>query len=98
MFYLRIDIAKNTHVASLVDERGKIIFKAHSFSNTSDGAATLLEKITPYAAVLEIGMETTGHVIDPTIVGEIGDINRFSSGAKLVAYSEIDTSVSQSGE
>ena len=27
MFYLGIDIAKNTHVASLMDEKGKTIFK-----------------------------------------------------------------------
>lgn len=61
MFYLGIDIGKNTHVASLMDEKAKIIFKGHSFSNTSDGAATLLEKITPYTSELEIGMEATGH-------------------------------------
>ena len=61
MFYLGIDIGKNTHVASLMDEKAKIVFKAHSFSNTSEGAATLLEKITPYASELEIGMEATGH-------------------------------------
>lgn len=61
MFYLGIDIGKNTHVASLVDENAKVIFKAHSFSNTSDGAASLLVKIIPYAVELEIGMEATGH-------------------------------------
>lgn len=61
MFYLGIDIGKNTHVASLLDEKAKIIFKAHTFSNTSDGAATLLKKINPYATKLEIGMEATGH-------------------------------------
>jgi len=61
MFYLGIDIGKNTHVASLMDEKAKLIFKAHSFSNTSDGATTLLEKIAPYATELEIGMEATGH-------------------------------------
>ena len=60
MFYLGIDIKKNTNVASLMDEKAKIIFKAHSFSNTYDGAATLLEKISPYASELEIGMEVTG--------------------------------------
>lgn len=61
MFYLGIDIGKNTHVASLMDDKAKVIFKAHSFSNTSDGAATLLEKIAPYSSELEIGMEATGH-------------------------------------
>ena len=61
MFYLGIDIGKNTHVASLMDEKAKVIFKAHSFSNASDGVATLLDKILPYAAELEIDMEATGH-------------------------------------
>lgn len=61
MFYLGIDIGKNTHVASLMDDKAKVIFKAHSFSNSSDGAATLLSKIAPYVAELEIGMEATGH-------------------------------------
>ncbi|HCJ58633.1 MAG TPA: hypothetical protein DHV55_15675 [Clostridiaceae bacterium] len=178
----------------------KVIFKAYSFSNTSDGAAGLMEKIQPFQSELEIGMEATGHywlslysflaeqrfvihVINPiqtdgwrkgteirkrktdiidsvliayfirygefletsladedtmslrnltrfrnylvssigdlkrkainspittipgigdaiaaTILGEIGDINRFSSGAKLVAYAGIDAEISQSGE
>jgi transposase len=37
-------------------------------------------------------------VTGATILGEIGDIERFSSPAKLVAYAGIDASVSQSGE
>lgn len=61
MFYLGIDIGKNTHVASLLDEKAKVIFKAHCFSNTSLGASSLLEKILPYSCQLEIGMEATGH-------------------------------------
>lgn len=61
MFYLGIDIGKNTHVASLMDDKAKVIFKALSFSNTSDGAAKLLEKIASYSSNLEIGMEATGH-------------------------------------
>lgn len=39
-----------------------------------------------------------GTVTGATILGEIGDTNRFSSGAKLVAYAGIDASISQSGE
>ena len=31
MFYLGIDIGKNTHVASLIDDKKKVIFKAFSF-------------------------------------------------------------------
>ncbi|MCC5429163.1 IS110 family transposase [Clostridium botulinum] len=36
MFYLGIDIGKNTHVASLIDEKAKVIFKAFSFSNSTE--------------------------------------------------------------
>ena len=61
MFYLGIDIGKNTHVASLMDEKAKVIFKAFSFSNSSDGAASLMNKIQPFQSELEIGMEATGH-------------------------------------
>ena len=61
MFYLGIDIGKNTHVASHMDEKLNVIFKAPSFSNTSEGAATLLQRITPYRSELEIRMEATGH-------------------------------------
>lgn len=61
MFYLGIDIGKNTHVASLMDEKAKIVFKAFSFSNTSEGANALLQKILPFKQNLEIGMEATGH-------------------------------------
>ena len=62
MFYLGIDIGKNTHVASLIDEKAKIIFKAVSFSNTTAGAVSLLDKLAPYSTNdVEIGMEATGH-------------------------------------
>lgn len=61
MFFLGIDIGKNTHVASLLDEKAKIIFKAYSFANTLDAAEALLVKLEPYKDSLEIGMEATGH-------------------------------------
>ena len=60
MFYLGIDIGKNTHVASLIDDKKKVIFKAFSFSNSIDGANSLLEKLSPFIQSLEIGMEATG--------------------------------------
>lgn len=61
MFYLGIDIGKNTHVASLMDDKAKVMFKGFSFPNSSAGAASLLEKLQPYISDLEIGMEATGH-------------------------------------
>lgn len=64
MLYLGIDIGKNNHVASLIDDKGKALFKAFSFSNTVDGGEGLLSKLSnfiPSASDIEIGMEATGH-------------------------------------
>lgn len=64
MHYLGIDIGKNTHVASLMDENGKTLFKAFSFSNTTSGGESLLNILNDFIsspADIEIGMEATGH-------------------------------------
>lgn len=64
MLYLGIDIGKRNHIASLIDENSKVLFKAFSFSNTLDGANSLLEKLSIYINAqsdVEIGMEATGH-------------------------------------
>ena len=63
MFYLGIDIAKNTHVASLIDEKGKNIFKGFSFSNSTDGGKSLLEIIKKHVdfSDVTVGVEATGH-------------------------------------
>lgn len=64
MFYLGIDIGKNTHVASLLDNSSKPLFKAFSFSNTTEGANSLIEKLFAYInepSEVLIGMEATGH-------------------------------------
>ena len=64
MLYLGIDIGKNNHVASLINEKGKIIFKAFSFSNTTDGGESLITKLNNFITSVndvEIGMEPTGH-------------------------------------
>ena len=54
----------------------------------------LLEKIkTSIITIPGIG-NSTGAII----LSEVGDINRFSSGAKLVAYAGKDASVFRSGE
>ena len=64
MLYLGIDIGKNTHVASLINESAKPLFKAFSFSNTTEGANSLIEKLSAHISSpseIEIGMEATGH-------------------------------------
>jgi len=62
MLYLGIDVGKRNHVASLMDETVKLLFKAFSFSNTTDGANSLLEKLSAHTdkSNVEIGMEATG--------------------------------------
>lgn len=64
MLYLGIDIAKNNHIASLLDANAKPVFKAFSFSNTTDGGNSLIDKLNKYirhVSGVEIGMEATGH-------------------------------------
>ena len=62
MFFLGIDIAKHNHVASLIDDNGNSIFKAYSFSNSSNGADSLIDKLKKYSTDdIIIGMEATGH-------------------------------------
>lgn len=64
MFYLGIDIGKNNHVASMLNDEGKIVFKAFSFSNTTEGGESLYKRILEASSdvsKVEIGMEATGH-------------------------------------
>lgn len=48
----------------MMDDTGKVVFKAFSFPNTSDGGNALFSKLTSYSlkpSDFEIGMEATGH-------------------------------------
>ncbi len=64
MFFLGIDIGKNNHVASMIDESGKVVFKAFSFANTTDGGESLLLKLEKHdvnIGNIAVGLEATGH-------------------------------------
>lgn len=64
MLYLGIDVGKHTHVASLIDDNAKLLFKAFSFGNTTEGGESLIAKLAshvPSVSEVEIGMEATGH-------------------------------------
>jgi transposase len=64
LLYLGIDVAKNNHVATLIDSQSKLLFAGFSFANTTEGGESLLAKLSghiQYAADVEIGMEATGH-------------------------------------
>lgn len=64
MYFLGIDIGKRTHVASLMSEKGTVLFKAFSFSNSSEGGKSLMVQVNKFVESLnelEVGMEATGH-------------------------------------
>lgn len=64
MLFVGIDIGKNNHVASMMDENGKVVLKAFSFPNTTDGGNALFSKLSSYSSNpsdFEIGMEATDH-------------------------------------
>lgn len=64
MYYLGIDIGKNNHVASLLDDGGSPVFKAFSFTNTTDGGESLIKKLLSVCndvSIFDVGMEATGH-------------------------------------
>ena len=69
MLYLGIDIAKNSHVATLIDSQSKVLFKGFSFSNTTFGADGLVEKlclatkstVDDITQSTAVGLEATGH-------------------------------------
>ena len=50
MFYLGIDIGKFSSVATLIDEKGTIVDKSLKFSNSIDGANSLLNLINSYVS------------------------------------------------
>jgi transposase len=61
MYYLGVDIAKNSHVASLIDEVGKVIIRAVKFENSALGVDKLLGCISKNAEEVAVSMEATGH-------------------------------------
>lgn len=46
MLFVGIDIGKNNPVASMLDENGKVVFKAFSFSNPTDGGVSEVHHIS----------------------------------------------------
>jgi transposase len=66
MYYLGIDIAKNNHVASLIDSNGKVVIKTIKFSNNNEGYEKLVSLVLdaiPNANKddVVVAMEATGH-------------------------------------
>jgi len=64
MYYIGVDIAKNTHEAGILDEAGDRLGDSLSFTNTESGFAKLVARLAkagvdPGNSV--VGMEATGH-------------------------------------
>lgn len=62
MFFVGIDIAKNTHWASCMSSDGEIIFQPFSFSNDNSGFQKFISKLTSLdKEKILIGLESTAH-------------------------------------
>jgi transposase len=61
MLYCGIDVAKYKHAALILDEKGKVLKPAFSFSNDRQGFDQLLGLLAAFPEPVTIGMEATGH-------------------------------------
>ena len=64
MFFVGIDIAKNSHEAAVIDESGSIVVKPFKFPNSLNGFEKFLAAIKGVSddfTQFEFGMEATGH-------------------------------------
>jgi len=63
MYYVGIDIAKQTHYAAVMNSNGEILVSPFSFSNNHNDFQLLLEQLSkfPKAEIL-VGMESTAPV------------------------------------
>ncbi|MGN0106654.1 MAG: IS110 family transposase, partial [Hominilimicola sp.] len=62
MFYVGIDIAKQTHYAAVMNSDGEILVNPFPFSNNHNGFQLLLDKLSQFPKdEFLIGMESTAH-------------------------------------
>ena len=64
MFFVGIDIAKNSHEAAVIDESGNVVVKPFKFPNSLGGFEKFLAAVKGVSEDLsqfEFGMEATGH-------------------------------------
>jgi transposase len=64
MLICGIDIGKNNHEVSIIDQQGRLLAKSLRFANSTQGGKLLLDYIythNPEKDVVIVGMEATGH-------------------------------------
>ena len=86
MFYVGIDIAKNTHYASMMSHDGQLLIQPFSFNNDIDGFNSLLSSLNGYnKEKLIIGLESTAHYAENLISF------LFDKGFKIAIINPIQT-------
>lgn len=65
MIYIGIDVAKFSHVASVINSDGKVLIEPFSFNNSNEGFNFFISKISSFNVEdCLIGLEATGHYSD----------------------------------
>lgn len=89
-----ITFAKNSFTFQLRALIEQISFIEQQVKETEEEISTLMEKLnSPITTITGIG-----NVTGAAIISEIGDISKFDSPRKLVAFAGLDATVTQSGE
>ena len=89
-----IKFAKDAFSFQIKQMISQIVFIENQLSELEKEIALLLSKTNQVITSI-IGI---GNVLGAIIIGEIGDISRFESASKLVAFAGLDVKVNQSGQ
>lgn len=91
---LGITVASDAFAFQLKQILSQISFIENQVAELDEQIAVYMEKTDSFITTIP----GIGPVLGAVILGEIGDISRFSTPAKLVAYAGLDASVKQSGD
>jgi transposase len=64
LYYISIDIAKNNHEESIIDENGSLLSESISFPNSQSACEKLFKLLTKFGVTKDncvIGLEAIGH-------------------------------------
>lgn len=86
MIFVGIDVAKDTHYATVSDDSGAVLVKPFAFQNNAEGFCLLLKKLSEFdRSKLLIGLESTG------IYSENLICFLYESGFRLAVINPIQT-------
>ncbi|WP_321329132.1 IS110 family transposase [uncultured Ilyobacter sp.] len=87
MYYVGVDIAKNSHVASIMDNDGVVHLEALKFENNHTGFSKFIDSISIFPKEkLLIGLESTAHY------GEVFTQFIFNLGFRVAIVNPLQTS------